>query len=1258
MTIRYGYPANGNGGGISYESTGTLTLSDCTVSKNECADGIGGGLFQENTGGTITISQSVFDVNKSNDGDGNGGNGGAIACISDATINIDQSTFKNNYAYWNGGGVYLENSGLTASISNSTFYNNEADNWGGGFIIEQGDVTIVNSTFSGNSTTNSEKGGGAIAIWSQSAILKFLTVANNTAAGRGAGLFFDTDNTGTFYISNCLSANNTGNGTGDDLYNNSANLVDNGYNIVEVCNLAATASGGLDEATDILYNTKYGDGTTSYTAWNRNGTDLTNQNLNLSSTLADNSGSTETLAISSGSFAISAGSYDGSYTTDQRGETRLDPPTIGAFEYPVALATVTTTAASAIGFMDATSGGEVTDDGNGIVSEKGICSNKIGTPTIIAGDPVVNIKKKDYSGQNPFTKIIYDLVPYTTYYIRAYAINSAGTAYGNEVSFSTTSYGLASAPTAGIGSEADPYEISSLNELAWMMETESSWDSYFELTANIDASASSAWDGGKGFAPIGREIPTEDQFNGYLEGNGFTISNLYVNRPYTNDVGLFGYTDRNYSQEISYVQNLGLTSVNLTGGYRTASLISRSTSLVSNCYVTGSVTGAKSNSVAAGLIGQSHELVQNSYSRASVYARYAAAGFISFNNSDIEKCYSTGAVSGDGDTDEDGFCNDSDGHGTGTISNSFWDTETSGQSSSSGGTGKTTAEMKTKSTFTDAGWDFLGESTNGDNDYWGMEIGVNDAYAYLTMQKAEWTGTSSSVWNLAENWSINAIPPAVFDIVIPDVANDPEIGATETITCQGLTVESEATLTIESSATGTGSLIVSGTSTGNVNAERYVTETYWHYISSPVAGQTLDNWMGNNSIVNTPPYQFFRWDEDQNYWIIYGSTEDPEAFTDTEFGVGKGYAAARSGDGDYTFTGTVTTSAVNAPVTYNANQGNGFNLVGNPFTSTIAITVQAHDTENFLSDNSGILADNYQAVYIWKETSAYTYGDNDYSVICNTGFVGQGNGSQINKDYIQPGQAFMVKVEYSGNIVFNTDIRKHGTADYYKSKESWPGLELRIANNEHSNSTIIAFNEDMTNGLDPSYDVVKFKGNPNLALYSHLVENTGKDYSVQALPNQNIEDYIIPIGVDVAESSVFEFSVYQENLDIYNIVLEDRQENTFTNLRWDTYFADISESGTGRFYLHFKDATAIGEINPQNNINIFAADNQIFIEGAENGIVQVLDIMGRIVLEEKISASELTSIPVDLKTGVYVVMVNYRAEKHASLYKTEKVFIK
>jgi hypothetical protein len=63
---------------------------------------------------------------------------------------------------------------------------------------------------------------------------------------------------------------------------------------------------------------------------------------------------------------------------------------------------------------------------------------------------------------------------------------------------------------------------------------------------------------------------------------------------------------------------------------------------------------------------------------------------------------------------------------SGTAVDCFWDKNTSGQETSACGTGKTTVDMKTLSTFTSAGWDFTNETVNGTNDYWRMCVNAID----------------------------------------------------------------------------------------------------------------------------------------------------------------------------------------------------------------------------------------------------------------------------------------------------------------------------------------------------------------------------------------------------------------------------------------------------------------------------------------------------------------------------------------------------
>ncbi|MHC4125938.1 MAG: fibronectin type III domain-containing protein, partial [Planctomycetota bacterium] len=89
-------------------------------------------------------------------------------------------------------------------------------------------------------------------------------------------------------------------------------------------------------------------------------------------------------------------------------------------------------------------------------------------------------------------------------------------------------------------------------------------------------------------------------------------------------------------------------------------------------------------------------------------------GLAGTNSGTISNCFSTGQVTG-GSLWFGGLVG---GNGGGTISDCFWDVNTSDLDTSAGGIGKTTEQMHTKSTFTDAGWDFLGESENGIADIW------------------------------------------------------------------------------------------------------------------------------------------------------------------------------------------------------------------------------------------------------------------------------------------------------------------------------------------------------------------------------------------------------------------------------------------------------------------------------------------------------------------------------------------------------------
>jgi hypothetical protein len=188
---------------------------------------------------------------------------------------------------------------------------------------------------------------------------------------------------------------------------------------------------------------------------------------------------------------------------------------------------------------------------------------------------------------------------------------------------------------------------------------------------------------------------------GGLIGNNWygTISDCYATGGVVGDNYVGGLVGENYRGVISNCSATG----GIDGNERIGGLVGYSKyGTISNCYSTGSVSG-KTN--VGGLVGDNdHGLVSDCYATGSILGINCTGGLVggNFDYGTILKCYATGEVSGNN------YIGGLVGYNYyGAVTASFWDVNTSGQSSSAGGTGKTTAEMKTRNTFTNAGWDFV-----------------------------------------------------------------------------------------------------------------------------------------------------------------------------------------------------------------------------------------------------------------------------------------------------------------------------------------------------------------------------------------------------------------------------------------------------------------------------------------------------------------------------------------------------------------------
>ncbi len=219
----------------------------------------------------------------------------------------------------------------------------------------------------------------------------------------------------------------------------------------------------------------------------------------------------------------------------------------------------------------------------------------------------------------------------------------------------------------GNGSAGDPWQIANpahLEEVASYLGSIHA-DKHFILISDIDLDLA-PYNSGEGWLPIGN---ASNQFAGKLEGNGFLIENLFIDRPANWYIALIGYT---HSEAI--LSNLELVSVNITGYSWVGGLAGLNLGSISNCSVEGDITGSSrtgglvgrnlghidacssagsvlivSANDGGGLVGRNYAgLISNSHSSSTVtgYGNNSYGGLVGWNDSYIDNCYATGDVTG------------------------------------------------------------------------------------------------------------------------------------------------------------------------------------------------------------------------------------------------------------------------------------------------------------------------------------------------------------------------------------------------------------------------------------------------------------------------------------------------------------------------------------------------------------------------------------------------------------------------------------
>lgn len=211
----------------------------------------------------------------------------------------------------------------------------------------------------------------------------------------------------------------------------------------------------------------------------------------------------------------------------------------------------------------------------------------------------------------------------------------------------------------GSGTEEDPYLVETADHLNNVREF---LDSQFKQIMDINLDIA-PYNIGEGWVPIGS---TNNYFTGIYDGQDYTITNLYINRPDEPGMGLFNSTSN--SSEIS---NLGVENVDITGYSHVGALVTWNQATINNCHTSGSVTGdylytgglvachvdnnitncfsscdVTGNVQVGGLVGGSGSIIESCYSSGSVEGNGTVGGLVGSNNNIIINCYSTGNVYG------------------------------------------------------------------------------------------------------------------------------------------------------------------------------------------------------------------------------------------------------------------------------------------------------------------------------------------------------------------------------------------------------------------------------------------------------------------------------------------------------------------------------------------------------------------------------------------------------------------------------------
>ena len=528
-------------------------------------------------------------------------------------------------------------------------------------------------------------------------------------------------------------------------------------------------------------------------------------------------------------------------------------------------------------------------------------------------------------------------------------------------------------------------------------------------------------------------------------------------------------------------------------------------------------------------------------------------------------------------------------------------------------------------------------------------MNVNSSSTYLTDTSSNGytvTGHNGPTFTASNgpSGSGNSTAAVVNNLTI-DSGGSLTIAANSDLTLSG-NFTNNGTVTLNSESDEFSSIIVGGSSTGNILYNRYVNTVgtgEWDLIGSPVDGLSISNFVTTNSSVlatNGSAYAVGYHDNSDDSWTNYTTSTVGGA---GNFDIARGYQMATSSGATMAFTGSIATIDQTQSIINNNGNGNGgrrWNLIANPFASYLNANSNADATNNFLTVNTAAIDDNFEAIYGWKADGT------GYEIYNNTSTA----------THIAPGQGFFVAAAGSGadqTISFTKAMQTVTGGDDFVTARSSTSYELVLdmhSDNVKVDDTKFYFKEGLTLGLDPGYDAGAF--NQSSGFGSRLVEQySGIGMGINAMSVDDISNVIVPLVVHQEAGITLKIeianSTIPENINVY---LEDTVENTFTLLTNGGFelLAQTPLSGVGRFFLHYTSSTLSTDTVSSNSLLTAykgKGNAYISVEGLQQfsqpAKLNLYNVLGMKVLSREIenpSQKEMLST-VGMKTGVYILKV-------------------